>query len=143
MQQQAGIEQFLIGSMNLVSNKINQLCSDALIHITFKQWLMLVMMSRMDEAENSLQDVADFCGSSRQNTRRILGVLQQRGYCKLKPSKTDARTLMVKITPQGREIARKESGVVADVISPLFEGIDEDELKTLVHCMQTILNNID
>ncbi len=141
--QQAGIEQFLIGSMNLVSNKINQICSEALIHITFKQWLMLVMMSRMEEEENTLQDVADFCGSSRQNTRRILGVLEERGYCKLTPSKTDARTLLVKITPQGREIARKESGVVADVISPLFSDLSADEMNTLVHAMQKVLNKID
>ena len=141
--QQAGIEQFLIGSMNLVSNKINQICSEALIHITFKQWLMLVMMSRMEEEENTLQDVADFCGSSRQNTRRILGVLEERGYCKLTPSKSDARTLLVKITPQGREIARKESGVVADVIAPIFEDLTSDEMNTLVHAMQKVLNKID
>ncbi len=140
---EAGIEQFLIGSMNLVSNKINQLCSEALIHITFKQWLMLVMMSRMEEDENALQDVADFCGCSRQNARRILGVLEERGYCKLTPSKTDARTLLVKITPQGREIARKESGVVAEVISPLFAELSAEEMNTLVVAMQHILNNID
>ncbi len=141
--QQAGTEQFLIGSMNLVSNKINQICSEALIHITFKQWLMLVMMSRMEDEENTLQDVADFCGSSRQNTRRILGVLEERGYCKLTPSKSDARTLLVKITPQGREIARKESGVVADVIAPIFEDLTSDEMNTLVHAMQKVLNKID
>ncbi len=141
--QQAGIEQFLIGSMNLVSNKINQICSEALIHITFKQWLMLVMMSRMEEEENTLQDVADFCGSSRQNTRRILGVLEERGYCKLTPSKTDARTLLVKITSQGRDIARKESGVVADVISPIFGDLTPEEMNTLVHAMQKVLNKLD
>ena len=141
--QQAGIEQFLIGSMNLVSNKINQICSEALIHITFKQWLMLVMMSRMEEEENTLQDVADFCGSSRQNTRRILGVLEERGYCKLTPSKTDARTLLVKITSQGRDIARKESAVVADVISPIFGDLTPEEMNTLVHAMQKVLNKLD
>ncbi len=140
---QAGTEQFLIGSMNLISNKINQICSEALIHITFKQWLMLVMMSRMEEEENTLQDVADFCGSSRQNTRRILGVLEERGYCKLKQSKTDARTLLVKITPQGRDIARKETGIVADVISPLFSDLTNEEMNTLVSAMQKILNRID
>ncbi len=141
--QQAGIEQFLIGSMNLISNKINQVCSDALVHITFKQWLMLVMMSRMDEEENTLQEVADFCGSSRQNTRRILGVLEEHGYCKLTHPKGDSRTWNVKITPQGREIARKETAVVSEVISPLFADLSAEEMNTLVHSMQSILNNLD
>ena len=74
-----GKENFVLGAISLVSSELNTFGEDCLEEITFKQWFLLMMISKMEKGEKSVNLIADFTGTSRQNVKKCLLRLKKRG----------------------------------------------------------------
>lgn len=71
-------EEMIIGYITLLSNKLTQFGDNILPDITFKQWFLLIMISKMEIEEKSLNSIAEFVGTSRQNIKKMLIPLEKR-----------------------------------------------------------------
>ena len=77
-----GREEFAMGAISLLSNRLAGFGEGMLEDLTFRQWFLLTMISRMDPGEKNVREVAEFVGTSRQNVRKMIVPLERRGYLK-------------------------------------------------------------
>ena len=89
-------EEYIIGFVSLISNKIVQFGDLMLTDITFPQWFLLMMISKMEQQEKTINSIAEFVGSSRQNVKKMLNLLAGKGYVLIEKSSSDKRALNVK-----------------------------------------------
>ena len=121
MAQRANIEQYVFGTTSLIANRMAAAIDADLSGITYKQWFFLMMIDRV-------HDVAQFIGTTRQNARKIIEQLENKGYVETSVSKFDARALSVRITRKGRNCLAKNAPLVAEATGTLFADISDDEL---------------
>lgn len=136
-------QSFILASMNIIANKTDQLCLQNLEDVTFKQWFLLLMISRMPSKVKTVQDVADFACLTRQNTKRMLDALAQKGMCTLSSSTIDKRALQVNLTRKGLACIQSNQHCVNESLEPLFEKLDDEDLKTLAHLLQVLLTQVN
>ena len=65
-------EEFIIGAISLLSNGLTRFGDGVLPEITFRQWFLLMLISRMDEEEKSINSIAEYVGTTRQNVKKML-----------------------------------------------------------------------
>ena len=64
-----GKEQYVVGSLPLLANSLAALGDRLPSGVTYRQWFLLMMLTRMDSEEKSVARVAEFAGTSRQNVK--------------------------------------------------------------------------
>lgn len=142
MAQRANIEQYVFGTTSLIANRMAAAIDSRLTGVTYKQWFFLMMIDRMDSLEKSVHDVAQFIGTTRQNARKIIEQLENKGYVETSVSRFDARALSVKITRKGKNCLTKNAPLVADATGELFADVSDKELtafaKTLGKLVATL-----
>ena len=72
-------EEYIIGCICLLSNKIIGFGDAMLPDITFRQWFLLLMISKMGENEKNINSIAEFTGTTRQNVKKLLTPLERKG----------------------------------------------------------------
>ena len=72
--------EYIIGSISLLSNKITLLGDTIFPDITFKQWFLLMMISKIERQDKNLNSIAEVVGTTRQNVKKMLLPLQSKGY---------------------------------------------------------------
>ena len=122
----------LFGSILLLANRL-QTWGDGLVEdITFKQWFLLLLISKMVTPNPTVTEVADFAGTSRQNVKKILSILETKGYVCLNRSGSDARALNVLLTDKTFEYFRTNEDKAANAVIKLFSEVSDEELNSAI-----------
>lgn len=138
-----GKEQYVVGSLPLLANSLSALGDRLPSGVTYRQWFLLMMLSRMDSEEKSVARVAEFAGTSRQNVKKMLSSLEDRGYVSLAPSKSDRRALAVTLTRKGRDYVRRHEGAVVEETSRMMAPLTDAELDALVASLQRLAECVE
>ena len=133
-----GKEQYVVGSLPLLANSLSALGSRLPSGVTYRQWFLLMMLSRMDSEEKSVARVAEFAGTSRQNVKKMLSSLEERGYVQLAPSRSDRRAWAVSLTRKGRDYVRRHEGTVSEETARMLAPLSDAELDALVASLQRL-----
>lgn len=72
----------------------------------------------------------------------MLNKLEANHYVYRIPDEGDKRMMRVYLTPEGKELAKEGEGFMEEMTGKLFDGLSEEELKTLLQLIQKIKNNI-
>jgi len=138
-----GREEFAMGAISLLSNRLASFGEDILGDVTFRQWFLLTMISRMDPGEKNVREVAEFVGTSRQNVRKMIVPLERRGLLATRRSKTDARSLDVHLTPQAESFLSEKGPLVVAEAGRLFAGLSDGEMDSLVAVLLRVMECVD
>jgi len=132
-------EEYIFGSILLLSNKM-QVWGDSIIpDLTLKQWFLLMMISKMENKNPTINEISEFTGTSRQNTKKMLEHLHGKKYLKIKKSKTDARALNVSISKKTYDYFVDNEKKGAEAIALLFFAITEKELNVTCKTLEKLL----
>ena len=116
------------------------------VGITTKQWMLLVIISRMfrDQLPTISEASAAF-GTSRQNIKRIAMDLQTKGFVIITPDPDDKRIQRLVLTGKHSEVFDGKDNLSwqEDFIRDLFGGFDEEELARLSKSMYRLLLRIE
>lgn len=132
-------EEYIFGSILLLANKL-QIWGDNMIpDLTLKQWFLLILISKMGIQNPTVKEVADFTGTSRQNTKKMLEQLEIKEYISISKSKKDARALNVTLSRKTFEyfVANEKRG--AEAVRNLFSEISDDELSVTNRTLEKVL----
>ena len=133
-------EEFIIGSISLLSNKIT-LFGDAIFpDITFKQWFLLMMISKMERQDKNLNSIAEVVGTTRQNVKKMLVPLESKGYVTIGKSKNDARALNVELTEKTYQYFDENNEPTASEANKLFSSFSITEIDSLVYTLEKLLH---
>lgn len=136
-------EQFIIGAISNLSNRFNRF-SDALhSDITFKQWYLMMMISRMEDEPKNVRDIAEQAGTTRQNVKKMLASLEKNGYVTSKRSSTDGRALDIDLTKKAYKYLREEGAEAERKIDELFSPLSDNDLQAVVTVIQSLVDCLD
>ena len=133
-------EEYIVGCILLLSNKLAQFGDCILPDITFKQWFLLLMVSKMQTEEKSIHGIAEFTGTSRQNVKKMLAALETKGYVTVCKSTLDARALKVELTEKTYQYFADHAVVAAEETDKLFADFSLEEIDSLAHKLEKLFN---
>ncbi len=136
-------EEFIIGAISLLSNKLTQFGDRLLPDITFKQWFLLMMISKMEAEEKNINLIADFVGSTRQNIKKMLIPLEAKGYVIVNKSDNDARALKVSLTEKAYKYFSENDAPTASAANQLFHLFSNAEIDNFVYNLQRLIDCLD
>lgn len=135
-------EETIIGYITLLSKKLTQFGDGILPDITFKQWFLLIMIAKMEIEEKSLNSIAEFVGTSRQNIKKMLIPLENKGYVTVLKSELDARALKVELTEKSYQYFKENADVTAQETNELFELFSIDEIDSLMAGLEKLVYSL-
>ena len=137
------VREYLFGSIFLLANRLQTLGDGYLEEVTLKQWLLLIMIHVMDREHPSVTEAADFMGSTRQNVRKMLEVLEGKGFVELLANPLDRRTLSVALTPKTEQFFARFQAKGDAFLDQLFAGIPPEELAVTCRTVEALFENME
>lgn len=132
-------EEYIIGCVSMLSNKITQFGDSILPDITFKQWFLLIMISKMELREKSVNSIAEVVGTTRQNVKKMLVPLENKGYVRIEKSNSDARALKVELTEKAYQYFTDNDASTAHETEKLFSAFSTEEIEGLACTLKKLL----
>jgi len=132
-------EEYIFGSILLLSNKIQAWGDSILSSLTLKQWFLLLLISKMENKNPTINEITEFTGTSRQNIKKMLEHLDEKKYLKIKKSKTDARALNVSLSKKTYDYFVDNEKKGAEALISLFSEITEEELNVTCKTLEKLL----
>jgi DNA-binding MarR family transcriptional regulator len=136
-------EDFVIGAVSLLSNRFSRFADSLHKDITFKQWFLLMMISRMGDDPKNVRDIAEYTGTSRQNVKKMLASLEKKDYVTCSRSSEDGRALHVDLTDKAYRYFEENDDLAARKTNELFEPISNAELNTIVASLRKLMECLD
>lgn len=131
-------EEWIIGSVSLLANRLAQFGDAMLPDITFRQWFLLLLISRMDLTEKSIHRIAEVAGTSRQNVKKLLVPLEKKGYVQIQKSARDARSLQVELTGKAWQYFSDHAKLTAGETERLFAPFQPEEVRQLAELLEKL-----
>jgi DNA-binding MarR family transcriptional regulator len=69
---------------------------------------------------------------------RVVAALEERGLVVRRPSPEDARSSLVEITPDGRELLQATRAEQAGTVAQLLEGLDDEDVQRLAAAIEPL-----
>lgn len=134
-------EEYIIGCVSLLSNKLSQAGDKIFPDITFKQWFLLMMISKMESGqEKNINSISEVVGTSRQNIKKMLTSLETKGYVVIEKSEHDLRALKVELTDKTYQYFIEISDIAAQQANQLFKRFSHNEINSLICNLQKLMD---
>ena len=135
--------QYIIGSISLLANKLSTFGDSWLPDITYRQWFLLILLKHMGSAEKTVNSIALFSGTSRQNVKKMLTALEHKAYVNIAPSTVDGRALNVTLTEKSLAYFAEHGARAEQMTRSLFRDFNLDELNQVCAFLDTFQERLD
>jgi DNA-binding MarR family transcriptional regulator len=114
-----------------LANKIQVKGDKYLELLTSRQYMAMVAIAHLPEDETTLNNISRKLGTTKQSTKQLITIMENKGYVNVVPSKKDKRAVNVNITENGKEVLLvvAEKGIF--LLEDLFKKFSTEELETM------------
>ncbi|MBP1926959.1 DNA-binding MarR family transcriptional regulator [Sedimentibacter acidaminivorans] len=133
---------FIFGSIFTLSNKLQILGDKFDEYLTIKQWLLLAGISNSGSDSPTISEVATIIGSSRQNAKKMVSILEKRQFLTVRKDKDDARILRISLTEKCIGYFEERENRELKFIEQLYDGFDSTLIKSLCKGISKLEKNI-
>ena len=137
------LEQSIFKSIFQLSNRVQVEGDKITDELTLKQWFLLLILYKRSIENPSINDIAAAMGVTRQSTKKMVSILEKRGYLTVTKSTSDRRALSICPTQKSYDFFKKNKFLGFELMEKLFRDITEEELIIacqVLHKMQKNLN---
>ena len=134
-------KRLIFSELFILQNKIQTKFDKVINEITSKQFIILMITKSFREPP-SLTEVANHAGCSRQNVKKIVAVLEQKGFVKLVPEK-GTRAIRIHLQEKFHTFYDEFMHVWGDGIEVLFQGMSEQQIHALFVSLHLVEENVD
>jgi DNA-binding MarR family transcriptional regulator len=135
-------EQIVFGSLFLAANKIQTAGDHLLPEVTLKQWFLLLMISKMDRQSPSITEIAEFSGNTRQNVKKMVDILTEKGFLIVRRQTDDRRNLCVHLTPKTFDFFATHEQAGNQFLQVIFRDIPSENLKITADTFSRLIENL-
>ena len=122
-------EAFVFGGIMLLANKL-QIWGDGIVEgMTMKQLFLLIVMEKMENKNPTITEVAEVSGTSRQNVKKMLIQLEEKGFVNMGKSEADARAFNVSLSEKAYAYFAENDEKFNAILRGLFSEIPDDALR--------------
>jgi len=121
-----------------LANKIQVKGDKILELLTSRQYMAMLAIAHLPEDETTLNNIARKLGTTKQSTKQLITIMENKGYVSVVPSKKDKRAVNVIITKNGKEVLLvvAERGIFC--LEELFKKFSTEELETLWNLLKKL-----
>ena len=135
--------EYIYMAIHMLANRLQILGDRFDPTVSSKQWHVLAVISKFDKKQPNIGDVARILGTSRQNIKKIVNILQHRGFIRMEKDKSDMRNILLYLTDHCDEYYKSREHLENEYLTNLFSGIDDSGLYSLMSGMGKLLGNIE
>jgi len=134
---------FIFAAIHLLANRMQTLGDKIDPTISSKQWFVLAVISKFEDAPPNIGDAAAVLGTSRQNIKKMALILEKRGFLRLEKDASDLRNIRLFLTEQCYAYFKGREQQENQYLESIFAGIDGATLAALHGGMNKIIENMD
>ncbi len=132
----------LFGLLFALQNRLQTVGDTFYEEITSKQFFLMACMNLFQGEAPTVQDLAQVMGSSHQNVKQIINKLEQKGFVKVEQDEEDRRKLRLSLTEYAAVTGEKYRAKEEEFMTGLFEGVTEEEAKTVFYILSKLEVNL-
>jgi DNA-binding MarR family transcriptional regulator len=121
-----------------LSNKLQIQGDEYLKGLTSRQLMTMMAIIHLPEDGTTLNNIARKLGTSKQNVKQIVTIIERKGYVVITSSESDKRSYNVKITESGKQVLFEcsERGMI--FFEDVFKDFSKEELELLWNFLKRI-----
>lgn len=130
--------QQIFSTIFYISNKIQTEGDRLDQRITVRQWMTLLSILHLPEGKANYNQIASMMGYSKQNAKKLVIALEQKGFVTVGKSDTDRRAVQISVSDDCRDILRDYYDRGNLYLNNLFQDFDEAETQTLWNLLKRL-----
>lgn len=100
-------------------------------HLTSRQVMTLVAILHLPENETTINNIARILGTTKQSMKRVLSIIENKGYIISVPSQLDKRAINIKITEMGKQIIKECGENSIRFLADISKKLSMEEMEML------------
>ncbi len=140
--EQSEQQAYILGAMFVLANRLQSLGDKLDEQLSTKQWLVIAAILKSGLEAPALTELAGMIGTSRQNLKKLLLILEKRGFVSLAPDGSDARILRVRLTGKCGEYFAGRSKREEQFMKNLFQSFGPEQTDGLYRGLALLTANI-
>ena len=132
---------YLLGLLSAFENRFQAMADNMMKEISWKQFFAIICINMCKEPP-TIKELSDILGSSHQNVKQILLKLEGKGFVEFQADTGDKRKQRVVLTKKCMKFCEKNNDMSTQIMSKMFEGIPEKDLKTTIRTITKIEKNL-
>ena len=114
-----------------LANKLQIKGDQYLVKITARQMLAMIAIVHLPEGEATLNHIARKLGTSKQNVKQLVTLMEKNGYLATTPNRRDKRAVNIIITPAGNQVLFENAEPGQKFFDDLFHEFSPEEMEVL------------
>jgi DNA-binding MarR family transcriptional regulator len=114
-----------------LTNKLQMQGDRYLKDLSIRQVLAVAAIIHLPDGETTINNIARKLGTSKQNAKQILTVMEKKDYLTIVPSKRDKRAVNVTITAEGERAFRACSERTDEFLADIFHEFTTEDVELL------------
>jgi DNA-binding MarR family transcriptional regulator len=102
----------------------------------------LVLIFRLSQSSAAINELAEYTLSDKASTSRTVSSLEEAGFVRRVPHKTDGRISMIELTPKGRKKAEQTNDIRSFIGENLNATLTVTEQKTLANLLNKAVSGL-
>lgn len=132
---------YLLGLLSAFENRFQAMADSTMKEISWKQFFAIICINLCKEPP-TLKDLSEILGSSHQNVKQILLKLESKGFIEFRTDEEDKRKQRIVLTKRCMKFCEKNNDMSIEIMSKMFDGISEKDLKTTIKTITNIEKNM-
>jgi DNA-binding MarR family transcriptional regulator len=121
-----------------LANKLQVKGDQFLKNFTARQFMTMIAIVHLPDGEASLNNIARKLGTTKQNVKQVVDLIEKKGYVVTMPSSRDKRAVNVVITQAGFQAATETSEQGQEYFHILFHDFTQVELETFWNLLKKL-----
>ncbi|WP_297422376.1 MarR family transcriptional regulator [Clostridium sp.] len=114
-----------------LTNKLQIKGDEYYKRLTSRQVMVMAAILHLSENETTINNIARKLGTSKQSVKRLISIIENKGYVITVPSQLDKRAVNVKITDSGKEVIKECGETSMKFFANLSKGFSNEEMEML------------
>lgn len=136
------MQAYIYGGIFALSNKLQLIGDKFDPNISTKQWFLIAVIASFKDESPTISMTAERIGNSRQNVKKMAGILEKKGFLTIIKDNVDGRIQRLELTEYCMDYFNKRQEKEEKYMDSLFTDFDEEKLTGLFKGMKQLENNI-
>lgn len=132
---------YIYCSIFSLSNRLQLIGDRRCEDISTKQSFVLANVALFDDYTLNLKDTAQLVGTSSQNVKKIVSILENKGYVTVAKDERDGRNRRIALTEKGKAYYAHRVKQEELYMEELFEGFDDNSVSELYKGLRNLMDN--
>ncbi|OPJ55478.1 MarR family winged helix-turn-helix transcriptional regulator [Clostridium oryzae] len=131
------IQQIYVTTFSL-TNKLQIKGDGYFEHLTSRQFMVIAAILHLPENETTINNIARKLGTTKQSLKKLITIIENKGYVITVPSQLDKRAVNIKITEAGKQVIKECDETSIKFLADISKDFSIEEMETLWNLLKKL-----